>query len=172
MKTIIINDKEVKIIRKFYKMIKNGPKIYYEILCIKCSLPKEIAKGNLMVRKAGLSHRRCMKFDRSEKSSVIRFKATSYKNHAKILNLEFALTLEDVEDIIFQDCFYCRRKPNQYYEDFTTPYTGIDRVDNKIGYIIGNCVPSYFICNRAKRNRSKEAFLKWICKIYNKHFNQ
>jgi len=46
-------------------------------------------------------------------------------------------------------------------------YTGIDRVDNKKGYVVDNVVSCCTICNRVKNNMSYIDFKKWICDLCN-----
>ena len=46
---------------------------------------------------------------------------------------------------LIQDCFYCGGKPETIHKCNTTSlnifkYNGIDRLDNKIGYVKTNCV--------------------------------
>jgi 5-methylcytosine-specific restriction endonuclease McrA len=41
-------------------------------------------------------------------------------------------------------------------------YSGIDRLDNAIGYEPPNCVPCCDICNLAKRDMSYGAFVAWM----------
>lgn len=83
---------------------------------------------------------------------------------------EFSLTNEQVIEIQQQNCHYCgssatniSRHPDHNGEYI---YNGIDRVDNSIGYIIGNVVPCCKHCNIAKRDRSVEDFLDWIKRVY------
>jgi hypothetical protein len=45
-------------------------------------------------------------------------------------------------------------------------YSGIDRLDNNIGYVSGNCVPCCSVCNYAKRDMTVDQFKNWIKRIY------
>lgn len=45
-------------------------------------------------------------------------------------------------------------------------YSGIDRVDNSIGYTEGNVVPCCITCNKAKSKQTSEEFLKWVQRVY------
>ena len=45
-------------------------------------------------------------------------------------------------------------------------YNGIDRVDNKIGYELDNCVSCCIKCNKAKSYFGQDEFLNHIKKIY------
>jgi hypothetical protein len=51
-------------------------------------------------------------------------------------------------------CVYCKSV------NFTRP-NGIDRVDNTLGYELGNVIPCCSVCNRAKSNLPLDYFLRW-----------
>lgn len=93
-----------------------------------------------------------------------------YKNDAKRKNHFFGLTFKQFINIIQQNCFYCGIKPANVQTaegnngDFI--YNGIDRMNNRKGYTIENCVPCCSICNKAKNTMNKILFLNWIKRIY------
>lgn len=66
------------------------------------------------------------------------------------------LTFEQFMEFWQQDCSYCGD---------TIRTVGIDRIDNSIGYVPGNCVPCCEPCNKMKRMQTKEAFLERCQKI-------
>ena len=41
-------------------------------------------------------------------------------------------------------------------------YNGIDRVDNKIGYTLKNCVTCCKYCNNAKKDNDVDEFKEWL----------
>ncbi|HEC67150.1 MAG TPA: hypothetical protein ENI23_17875 [bacterium] len=49
---------------------------------------------------------------------------------------------------------------------------GLDRVDNKKGYELENCVPCCKICNSMKMTMDKDEFLKHIKRIADFKFMQ
>ncbi len=67
-----------------------------------------------------------------------------YERQAKTRNLTFRITLEEFERLISQPCHYC----GIYGQD---GFVGLDRVDNRIGYLKSNIVPACPECNFAKR---------------------
>lgn len=67
----------------------------------------------------------------------------------------FELTLEQFANLIINNCYYCNNINKK-------GFNGIDRMDNNIGYLIENCVPSCSICNYMKGSKSKEDYLKYI----------
>ena len=89
---------------------------------------------------------------------------TNYKNSAKNRHYDFSLTLDDLEFITSQKCFYCGSDPSNIKEIYgdTYKYNGIDRVDNTRGYELGNVITCCEICNRAKRDMKYEDFVAWL----------
>lgn len=72
-------------------------------------------------------------------------------------------------------CHYCGMPPSQVrtpnnrldqnreWSSYT--YSGLDRVDNSLGYVPGNCVPCCETCNRAKLEMSVCAFYAWLQRV-------
>lgn len=99
----------------------------------------------------------------------------SYKDHAVQRGLDFNLTDEEFDSLIFSKCYYCGSEPtssnyvnnriNRTKEEFKV--TGIDRINSDLGYTIDNCVPCCKICNKMKLNYSDDFFKAHITKIYN-----
>lgn len=95
----------------------------------------------------------------------------NYKKGAERRNYDFDLSLEDFIKISLENCFYCGEMPNRIYyaESVNTGKwvaNGIDRLDNKIGYNIDNCVACCWTCNDMKKNKNNIDFLAHIKKIY------
>ena len=92
-----------------------------------------------------------------------------YRHSAKHRNLSFELSRNEFNSIILKNCYYCGSYPSNVSKsghnngDFI--YSGIDRMNNEIGYTLENCVPCCIICNRAKNNLSFNEFLNWISKL-------
>ncbi len=97
----------------------------------------------------------------------------AYKEGARTRNLNFQLTEEQFRVLTKGNCFHCGVEPKQEigkirnkYGILFCPngnyiYNGIDRQDNKLGYILENCVSCCIICNRAKHSLSIEEFEEW-----------
>lgn len=70
-------------------------------------------------------------------------------------------------DLITKNCFYCDKKP--VLEDSGNgtlgEYNGVDRVDNKIGYLEDNCVPCCRTCNYMKKNMDIASFIRKCTEI-------
>lgn len=95
------------------------------------------------------------------------------KAGAKESNRKFLLTKLQVKEITSKNCTYCNKPPLQSvkktfdgtcFGDYL--YNGIDRVNNKEGYILSNCVPCCFICNKIKHTMELSDFIKNIENIY------
>jgi 5-methylcytosine-specific restriction endonuclease McrA len=63
-----------------------------------------------------------------------------------------------------QPCFYCGKKPSQLRKKCI--YSGIDRIDSKKGYEIGNVVPCCKSCNIAKNTMTIGQFRDWVTAVY------
>jgi hypothetical protein len=97
-----------------------------------------------------------------------------YKVQANKRGLSFSLSIEEFEELIQQPCHYCGAEPFQIcirrtkqYQSIPYIYNGVDRVDNSIGYEMGNCTPCCGICNRVKNDTTVEDFILRVDNIYN-----
>jgi hypothetical protein len=70
-----------------------------------------------------------------------------YERRAIGRNLTFRITLQEFERLISDRCHYCGEYGDSEHDGFVT----LDRVDNRIGYLISNVVPACVECNFAKR---------------------
>jgi len=71
-------------------------------------------------------------------------KYSKLKGKAKDRGIEVTITKEDLANVLSSGiCDYCKcLLPESGYS--------VDRVDNRIGYVRGNCVPCCFSCNTRK----------------------
>ncbi len=118
--------------------------------CDKCSLLTKAKKRILPNNKANIN-------------TVIR----SYKDGARKRNIEFKLTNKNILNLIFKNCYYCNTPPKPTKRKQSFLRNGIDRVDNKKGYLIDNVVPCCETCNRCKLNLTHDEFLNTVKQIYN-----
>jgi len=95
----------------------------------------------------------------------------TYKRNAKYRNLDFKLSPEHFFELIEQTCVYCGQEPSNIqkveWNDDIVYYSGLDRVNNDVGYLKENVVPCCITCNKGKRDMSKDCFLDWVEQIYN-----
>lgn len=86
----------------------------------------------------------------------------SYKRDAGRRGYEFSISKEEFMSFWQKNCHYCGS---------FIPTIGIDRVDNKQGYVLSNCVPCCFDCNRGKGELSMADFISKAHKIARNHPN-
>lgn len=98
-----------------------------------------------------------------------------YRQNARRRKLTFDLTREEFGNLTSSPCHYCGDPPAHVvqvsYPDgrpkSQTAYVanGVDRADNVLGYVQGNCVPCCDTCNQMKKALSVEFFLDHAAKI-------
>ena len=94
---------------------------------------------------ADLRERRYAKLKQWQSDNPDRYKYHQIKLSAKKKNWLFDLSLEQFRDLFWEHpCFYCGQPS----------LGGIDRVDNKLGYTINNCVPCCWSCNKIKSSKT------------------
>ena len=76
-----------------------------------------------------------------------------YQRQAEERDLSFTLTLSEFSDIVSSPCLYCGRLPEEVNG------MGVDRVDNRQGYELGNCVPCCEVDNRAKLEQTLHEYV-------------
>ena len=84
---------------------------------------------------------------------------STYTCRARDREMEFHLTKDEFDKITAEPCFYCQRPAP----------SGVDRIDNHLGYEASNVVSACSACNYAKRDwdvdtfwtKAKTIFLKW-----------
>lgn len=81
----------------------------------------------------------------------------------------FDLSVEEFENLVVgKNCTYCKKPPKRKkttQDKGSITYTGIDRVNNYLGYTVSNCVPCCTQCNKLKSNLSFDT-LKAYSSIY------
>ena len=125
--------------------------------CSTCKkyLPKhEFRKNSLRKSVVGSSCRSCERI--RENSAGGRYK--SYKRNAKQRNIDFNISKEEFMRLIIDKCRYCG--------EYGNPYNGVDRVDNRKGYTVSNCVSCCEWCNKIKMSHTIEEMMDHIKKIY------
>lgn len=99
-----------------------------------------------------------------------------YKRGAQRRKLEFKLTVDQMEKLFKQNCYYCGIEPSTKRDFIKSSeayvYNGIDRVDNNQGYLPDNVVTSCKVCNFAKRQLTTDEFLSWIHRAYKYNFRE
>lgn len=83
-----------------------------------------------------------------------------YKHQAEQRKLEFDLTFEQFMTFWQKSCYYC---------GLEIKTIRLDRIDNKKGYTIDNCVSCCWCCNQMKKAKSQADFLNHCHKIAKLH---
>lgn len=103
-----------------------------------------------------------------------------YKQSALKRNISIKISRDDFIEIAIKDCYYCGDGPNKSVAmrhkglsktrslNGDLLYTGVDRLDNNIGYEKDNCVPCCWVCNELKKAKTLDSFINHILKIANK----
>lgn len=85
-------------------------------------------------------------------------KYSTYKGQARGRQIQWDLSREQFDAIVYQPCYYC---------GISYKYgVGIDRKDSSLGYTVANSLPSCTRCNYMKLTDSREDFIKQIKRIY------
>jgi hypothetical protein len=71
--------------------------------------------------------------------------------------LEFELTPDEFEKIVFKPCHYCGFQGERL--------NGVDRMNNMKGYLLSNCVSCCTPCNFAKGNHTYQEMILYITNI-------
>ena len=99
----------------------------------------------------------------------------SYKQRARYANLDWLLSNKEFDSLVTNNCYYCNaipgniKKPASGNGNFI--YNGIDRINNKLGYITGNVVSCCQTCNRAKGQMTQKEFIDWAKRLVD-HVNE
>lgn len=88
-----------------------------------------------------------------------------YRNDAQCRNLPFELSREYFDGLIKEQCYLCKRCPNE------NSTNGVDRVDNNLGYTNDNCRPCCGNCNILKKIFPLDDFLIKCALIARRHKN-
>ena len=85
-----------------------------------------------------------------------------YRRNAIVRKLPWELTKDQFRNILTGDCYYCGDNGSLGYN-----FTGVDRLENKEGYVLGNVATCCKRCNQARNDMSVGEFLQWVTKVYN-----
>ena len=88
----------------------------------------------------------------------------SYQDAARRRGKEFLLSASILANYFRSPCAYCGAPPANRGPSGSR-YTGIDRVDNEVGYECGNTLAACKQCNYAKRDGTLAEFLAWARRL-------
>jgi len=98
-----------------------------------------------------------------EYSSYSAASYNEYKRRANNKSLLFELTNDEYVELIAGNCYLCGRDGSEYLTN------GIDRIDNKLGYIMSNVNSCCGSCNYIKKDIELFELFEKMLMIYNKH---
>lgn len=114
---------------------------------------------------------KCPSNKRPEKERAVSWSFSETKQSAKTRKIEMSLSVFDIANLVFENCYYCDAPPARLIKhtrdcaQVKVPVNGIDRYDNSVGYTKDNSVPCCSYCNYLKRDRHGLDFLKVVKKI-------
>lgn len=100
----------------------------------------------------------------------------NYRRSAKTRGIPFNISREEFRPLLLGNCHYCgappslgapRAKRYKVADVSQFRYNGVDRVDNSLGYTIGNCVSCCVICNKSKLDLSLDEWFAWLDRLIN-----
>jgi hypothetical protein len=102
-----------------------------------------------------------------KKGTALRGEYRHYKDGANQRGISFSLSFDEFTSMLKEDCFYCGSEPSRLLRSLheIVIVNGIDRVDNDLGYVIGNCAPCCTVCNMMKHGHSMDKFIDHCTKV-------
>ncbi len=98
-------------------------------------------------------------------------KFSCLKHDALSRGLRWELSWNFYKSLALSPCSSCGTPPSQVHYlarrhgNYQCRYTGIDRVENTVGYIPSNVRPMCWFCNSAKHASSDEDFQSWVSRL-------
>jgi len=92
----------------------------------------------------------------------------NYKQAARRRGHAWGLSDSEFDAITASNCAYCGQPPSNVSKPSRNGlfvFSGIDRIDNRRGYLADNVVPCCSVCNHAKHDMSAEDFTAWIRRL-------
>jgi len=91
-----------------------------------------------------------------------------FKNYSSRNKIE--LNEDQFLQLVTMNCYYCGSPPGNnkkyyYKKKYSFYYSGLDRIDNSLGYQWENVIPCCKYCNSAKGTLTLDQFLSWINNI-------
>lgn len=126
---------------------------YWECRC-DCGNVVSILGSNLNNKKNNTTSCGCYNSDihtKPDNYAAITKLFNNYKYTAKKKGRTFGFSRKEFVETTSKECYYCGASP---------------RLDNTLGYTLGNCVPCCTVCNYAKRDMTEEEFYSWIDAVY------
>lgn len=90
-----------------------------------------------------------------------------YKNAARSRKLDWSLSHDEATHLLTQPCYWCGQSPSREVRSRSHSgiVGGIDRRNNDLGYVAGNCVSCCKVCNIAKASLTELEWTGWLERI-------
>jgi hypothetical protein len=137
----------------------------------RCECGNVTIQPDFLIRQGKPASCGCSRFAKDPALSPVKTVFATYKWNSEKRGLLFDLDFDAFHGLCEQACHYCGAEPSNKRVDkrrvnpLVWIYNGIDRFDNAVGYVPGNCVPCCWICNELKGSYSGSEFLEHIQKI-------
>jgi hypothetical protein len=150
---------------------KGRKQVMWRCLC-DCGRVTDVHSSSLTQKKAqscGCLHKELLVSQNKARSVPIRERLIThqfriYRIGAEKRGLVFELTKEQVASLTFQHCYLCNIAPSNAWKGLS--YSGIDRVDNAVGYTAKNSRACCWECNNAKGTMNIERFISMCIRVY------
>lgn len=171
--------KDYEFIKVIERVSNSGRHRMWKCICKRCekefiarapSIKKRKSCGCYDPTKGVPAHNR-KAFGESSRNQLF----ASYKQVAKNRGLNFSIDIDLFTKLTTSECYWCGISPKQIHRSKANAggylHNGIDRVDNRLGYIPLNCVACCKRCNTVKSNMTLEEFKNWVRKV-NQRLNE
>lgn len=102
--------------------------------------------------------------------AIYRQALRSLKHGAKSRGLRIDVSDAQLLQLQQLPCYYCGHSDTRCTRTHAIRVcvhcSGVDRVDNTLGYVEGNCVPCCRLCNQAKMDLTIDEFFAWVRRVY------
>lgn len=108
-----------------------------------------------------------LKTDEEHRTAALMQARARYRVEAKQRGYSFNLSPEEFIETVNKPCYYCGKENSQYFTHYITKikhsFSGVDRIDNRLGYEYNNVVSCCKTCNMKKNSIDPEM----VVKLYN-----
>ena len=144
-----------------YKSVAKYTTHFWKCKC-DCGVEIDMDQPNLLKqnRSCGCQHTKFTALEASQRNII-----SKYKTHARKAKRLWDISDELALALFESSCHYCGILPSnsKASKDFKHyKYNGIDRIDNKLGYILDNVLPCCKACNFAKGGQTYINFINWL----------
>lgn len=106
-------------------------------------------------------------YKKFESTNILRVRWLAAKHRAIRKNIEFTITMEELENLLIQQNNKCYYTGVEFENDGSrTKSISIDRIDSNLGYTIDNIRLICSLVNTMKSDRSEQGFLNCVQSIY------